>query len=426
MNTGNALMIILSFVTFSFTEETLTLKKVIDLSIRQGIAPASSQIQKEQKSLSVKDKRSAFYPELSTSLSSGANGALNSSQWRSSVKASAGVSYSFNPSADAAYKSSLAQERAAQYQYDQSINKIAADAVTNYIKTLYAQKKIAVAKNNLDYQKTKLAQIEEYRNAGKKSIADVLQQQTAVAEGEASMLDAEQEQGRAFLSLLNILGMNLDSSIQLDTGELSELVPILTSADTSFSIDSLPSILSQQFTIKSGELTLKENRLAYAPSINGSASVGQSYSGIIGDDHDFSDPDGSVSISLTYPIFDRNKRKLNIASQILNIKSAVLSLREIEQDAAFEHKQSLYDLDNARKRLGVAETRLAAAKQSLDATTQRYEAGASTLVEVAMVNNSYLSAVNSRLEAQSSILTASIALLQENGKIINFFDKIYK
>ena len=420
---------IITIITgYSFAaDSTLTLKSVIDLAIKQSTSTQLSKNQVDQKKVSVLQEKDGFLPEASASLSSGSSGKLNSSDpWSSSTSGSLSASYTYTPSASANYNSAKAQASASEFTHKQTVNDVAADAILAYTKALYAQKTIAIVKNNLDYQKSKLSQIEEYRTAGKKSIADVLQQQTVVAEGEASLLEAEQTYGKALLTLFKTAGIDLNSRLLLDTTDLSFLVTALSSTDTAAAIfDSIPQIQAQQKAIESSAFSLKSARLAYAPSITGSASTGISYDGIIGEDHDVSDPTGRVSFSLSYPLFDQFQRKHTIQKQSLTLQSAKLQLTELERTVQLQFKQYMYDLEIARKQLSVAETRLTAAKQSLDATTQRYDAGASTLVEVALVNNSYLSAVNSQLSAESAIMTACVNLLQVNGQTYTFFEKLY-
>jgi outer membrane protein len=334
-----------------------------------------------------------------------------------------GLSYSFTPSSIPVYQAAQIQGKAAQYQYQQTINDVTATAVESYVKALYALKKTAIAQNNLDYQKSKLQEIDEYRRAGKKSIADVLQQQTAVAEGDAALLEAQQSYGRTLISIFNMTGLPLNSQQVLDTSELPELVNSMIKRDSvakEIDLNTIPQIQSQQQTISAASYGIKSARMSYFPSISGSLGSSSNENA-----NSWSTPTAKVSLNISYPIFDQFSRKQNIQKASLNLQSAKLTLQELEKNALLQHRLTAYDLEIAKKQLDVANTRLSAAKQSLDATSQRYEAGASTLVEVAMVNNSYLSAVNSRLQAESAILLAYFNMLQENGQIHNFVENLF-
>jgi outer membrane protein TolC len=228
------------------------------------------------------------------------------------------------------------------------------------------------------------------------------------------------------LSLYNITGMNIRSTVPIDTNEVTSLLSRFSMQDdgksTELLLDSIPQIQSQQNTVRSSQFRIKSARLAYAPSVNGSASTGMSYGGIVGENHDLNDPTGRLSLSLSYPLFDQYKRKLNISRETLSLKSAQLQLSELERKVELQYEQYRYDLQVAHKQLAVAQTRLTAAKQSLDAINERYNAGASTLVEVASVNTSYLGAINSQLSAESSLLSAYVNLLQIRGDAASFFN----
>ncbi len=419
------LLSVVSLTSFGATDSTLTLKTVIDLAIKQGISAQQSLIQVDQKRLAVQQAQSAFLPKVNSSLSSSTGSKITSSpSFSSSADASIGVSYRFSPSSIPAYQAAKVQNKGSEYQYQQKKNEITTEAIKTYIKAIYAQKKINTAQSNLNYQKSKLQQIEEYRNAGKKSIADVLQQQTAVAESEATLLEAQQSYGKLILSLYDICSLPLTAQHTLDTTVLEPIVGKVMKSDSSvkkIEIDNNPQILSSQMSVSAAELSVKKEQMNYLPSIDGSLSGGHSWDG---KENGVNDPTGRASISISYPIFDAYSRKQSVKRAGLDLQNAKLDLQKQQKDISLQHSQTVYDLEMAQKQFQVAETRLTAAKQSLDATTERYDAGASTLVEVAMVNASYLSAVNAQLQAESSILTAYFDMLKSNGQIKNFVDTI--
>jgi outer membrane protein len=412
---------------YAFSQDsTLTLSDAIKYSVAQNTSTLLSKNQIDQKDIALKTEQYGRLPDVSASLSSSVVGNLTSeSQWKGSTGGSLGASYTYTPSAGMNIKSLKAQSDASLFSYKQTVNDITASVVSAYIKAAYAQKAIAIVKNNLDYQKEKLTQIEEFKNAGKKSISDVLQQQTAVAEGEASLLTAEQTFGKAMLSLFSIAGIDIHSTVSIDTNEVISLLSRFSKQDSNsnkFNIDSVPQIQSQQRTVLSSQFRIQSARLAYVPTIKGAAGTDISYGGLAGQNHDLSDPTGHLSLSLSYPVFDQYKRKLSISREKLTLQSAQLQLTDLERKVGLQYEQYNYDLQIARKQLAVAHTRLTAAKQSLDAINERYDAGASTLVEVAMVNTSYLGAVNSQLSAESSLLSAYVNLLQVCGDAASFFN----
>jgi outer membrane protein len=420
------------YVTAS--DSTLTLQTVVELAIKQGTSSQQSLNQIEQKKLAIKQAGSDFLPEVKTSLSTNTSGKIENSPWTSNTDASIGASYTFTPSSLPAYKEAQVQGKASQYQYQQTINDVTATAVESYVKALYALKKTDIAQNNLDYQKSKLQQIEEYRSAGKKSIADVLQQQTVVAEGEASLLEAQQSYGRIIITIFNMTGLPLNTRRSLDTSELPKLVNGMNEKDSvvkEINLSTIPQIQSQKQLISAASLGIKSAKMSYFPSITGSLSSGSSWIGTNvsttsnENPNSWSDPTAKVSLSISYPIFDQFSRKQNVQKASLNLQYENLQLQDLEKNALLQHRLTGYDLEIAKKQLNVADTRLSAAKQSLEATTQRYDAGASTLVEVAMVNNSYLSAVNSRLESESAILLAYFNMLQENGQIHSIVQNLF-
>ncbi len=421
-------LFVIAVSSYSASDGTLTITRVVELAVKQGTGTQLALNQVNQTKLGIKQAKSSFLPALNSSLSTSSNGALNSSSWSSpSTGANVELSYKFSPSSIPAYQASKIQSKATEYQYQQTINDVTTNAVESYISALYASKKINIAKNNLDYQKSKLQQIEEYRNAGTKSIADVLQQQTVVAEGEAAFLLAQQGYGRAILSIYNICGLPLTSQYQLDTTSLSRIVSNVMKDNTiakEMDLNTVPQILSQQQVVSAAAYEMKSEQMKYLPSFTGAVGGGRSWNDVTSREGS-TDPTGKVSFGVSYPIFDQFNRRQSVEKAILDLKAANLRLQELEKSVSLQHSQTVFDLEMAQKQLQVAETRLTAARQSLEATTQRYDAGASTLVEVAMVNSSYLNAENARLQAESSILTAYFNMLNQNGQISTFINNIF-
>jgi outer membrane protein len=410
-------------------DSTLTLGTVVDLALKQGISTRQSMNQVSLGKLGVQQASSAFLPDLKTSLSSSAGKTINSEKpWSSSVDASLGLAYNYLPSSMQSYQAVKEQSKAAEYQYQNVKNQVAVDIAQQYVKAVYALKKIEIVKNDLEYQQSKLQQIEAYRSAGKKSLADELQQKTAVAEGESALLQSQQTYGRIMLTIADMAGLPLQNKYTPDTTGFELSFNNAIAKDSSMKTLQMrnnPSVQAQEFSVSAQEHSLKSAQMSYLPTVTGSLSGDYSRNN---DGRDvvtsrFSEPSARASLTVSFPIFDKFNRKQNVQKAQLTLQSEQLKLQQLEKDLSLQHEQTLYDLEIAQKQLQVADIRLDAARQSLDAVTQRYDVGASTLVEVAMVNTSYLSAVDSKLQAESNLISAYFKILDEKGQVYNFVNE---
>jgi outer membrane protein len=412
----------LADVENSTGDTLLTLKKLVDLAIENGTTTLLSKNQIKLQQINVRAANSDFLPEVRSAISA-SEGRGGKTDWSGSNDISAGISYSFSPSSIPNVQSAEKKQSSSEFQYQQTIDEVRADAIKMYIDAVYTLKRIEIAKKEYEYQKLKLQQIEEYRNAGKRSLSDVLQQQTITAESEAALLDAKQGYERAMLSLFNVASLPLNTHMAPDTNGFTSMMSSLSLPDSSvvpvLDLDVIAEFQAKKRDIEASELSYKSVKAAYIPSISGSLNSGTAISGSEG----FSEPDLRASVSISYPIFDKFQRKQKIQAAQLNLDNTQIQLRELEKSIRLEYQHSISDLQMARKQLEVAMVRLLSARQALDAVMARYESGMSTLVETALANNSYLSAVDARLKAEISILTSYVSLLKITGSIDSFMEK---
>lgn len=413
----------LAEVQSSADDTLLSLNRLIELAIENGTTPQLSKNQIKQQQINVQSANSEFLPEVRSGVSASASRTENDS-WNGSNSISAGVSYSFSPSSIHNVKSTEKKRASSELAYQQTIDGVMADAIITYINAVYTLKKIEIAVNNNNYQKLKLQQIEEFRNAGKRSLSDVLQQQTITVESEAALLQVKLGYDRAMLSLFSTASLPLDSRMVPDTNVLPALMSTAALIDSALvpalDLNVIAQYQAKKRDLEAAELTFKSVKAAYIPSISGSLNSGTDYASPGG----FSEPDLRASVNISYPIFDRFSRKLRVQSAQLSLDNLYLQLTELEKSIKLEYQYSCSDLEMAWKQFDVAKVRLLSARDALDAVMARYESGMSTLLETTLANNSYLDALDSRLKAEISILNSYISLLRVNGSIQSFVEKI--
>jgi outer membrane protein len=400
-------------------KSVLTLNEIVKLVIENGTTIQLSKNKIKRQKVNVKEVHSTFLPEIKTSISTGTSiqngGSLNNSNGLSTR-----IDYTFTPSSLPKLRSAQRMQEYSELDHEQSLRKITAEAIMAYIDAVYAIKMIGISECNYKYQKMKLEQVEAYRDAGKKSLSDLLQQQTETAESEVSLYGAQMEYDRKKLFLYDIASLPLNSRITLDTNEFSSILSSIASTDSSvipvLVLNEIVQFQAKKKEIEAAELTLKATNAAYLPSIEGNINDKTGYTTYNG----FSKPDLQASIVLSYPIFDKFNRKQKIQSAQLNLEDSRVELKELEKRIQLDYEYSLSDLKIAEKQLNVANVRVNSAKQAFDAVMVRYESGMSTLLETILANNSYQDAIRSRLNAEISILTSYISIMNITDKINSF------
>jgi outer membrane protein len=113
---------------------------------------------------------------------------------------------------------------------------------------------------------------------------------------------------------------------------------------------------------------------------------------------------GSVSLSVSVPLFDRLTSGRAIERANVQVDNARLSLEDQRQQVALEVKRAVLDREAAVARLDAADARVAAAEQALTATEARYDAGVATLFEVSQSRTAYVDAVSAQVRARYTLV----------------------
>jgi outer membrane protein len=129
---------------------------------------------------------------------------------------------------------------------------------------------------------------------------------------------------------------------------------------------------------------------------------------------------GSVSMTLSIPVFNRLQTKTGVERSRVQLSNAELDLQNMSQTVALEVRQAYLDYQTAVKRLDVTEKQLRSAEQSVAVEQERYNVGASTLVELQTARAAFVDAASKRAQAiyqfifQSRVIDYYLGALDPN------------
>jgi outer membrane protein len=108
---------------------------------------------------------------------------------------------------------------------------------------------------------------------------------------------------------------------------------------------------------------------------------------------------GSMSLSLSIPLFDRFATRTNVHRAKISYENSQLDLDNLRQNVALEVRQAYLDYQTAAKRLDVTEIQLRSAQQAEAVEQERYNVGASTLVELTQARATLVDSESQRAQA---------------------------
>jgi outer membrane protein len=416
-------LLFLSPALLATAQETRTISfdEAVRLALEQNVTLQQVANQTEFQAIAVQRQRMNFFPSLAIGTQgrqrygrtfSEAEGQIVNESRDFGAGLDANVNL-FRGFADVAnLERARYQLEAGQSTYEWQRQTTVFSVMSTYLTLIERREVIGIQEEALEAQRQQLAQIEQFTAVGTRPISDLYQQQAQVASAELSVIEAERLYQFAEAQLIQLLQLDPFgnySFVAPDVDDL-EITPgtynpgeLLRTA-----LDRRTDIQARRFFIDAAETNVRAARSTMWPSINLGGSVGSNYSNVRAlsfyDQFMESNRFGSLSLQISFPIFDRNVTRHNVQQARVELSNAELELDGRQQEVAVQVRQAYLDFQTAIKRVQVSEVQLTAANQALEAEQERYNLGAATLVELSQARALQVQAASQRVQALYDLL----------------------
>ena len=237
-------------------------------------------------------------------------------------------------------------------------------------------------------------------------------------------LRARVEYGNSQLQLISANGtllysqLNLGATVGVDgpvqpvadsTLEL-RLGPLDTATLRREAMSSAPAIRRAEASLAAARAALAANRAQWLPTVSANANKSWSRStGGITDSIPFQ-PQWSISLSFSYPIFNGFTREYSIVSADAAVVNAQATLRNARLILEAQLSQEIANLDGFAAQIDIGRVTVAAAEEDLRMQRERYRLGTSTIVEL-------LTSQSALFKAQADFVQARFNYLVSRAKI---------
>lgn len=418
--------------------DTLTLERCIQLAIENSFAVLRAQNTLDLTGASLIQAYGQFLPDLRVSagftpitVSNSLQGQLNpfDSTLFFNLRGSEGKSANYNISSSlnlfngfsdiASLRRAMKQKDADTYSLTRAKQDIAFNVAQSYLQVLLNEELLRIAKENLKSSQERLRQFQEQTRVGSRAIADLYQQEAQAANDELTVIQRENTLRNSKILLLRQIRADLEK-------EYAFAVPpsdtILLNLDVKNSAMMIQSALATRADLKAREKSIEAAlwsvRAAegnYLPSLNLSFSYGanaftQDRLTIDGQPRppallpNFSrqlreQTSYNLSLVLSWNIFDRFTRELQLQQAKINEKNSQLAFEELKLQIIGEVKQALGDYNAAVLQLASSEKGLISAKQAYETVAKRYEVGSANFVELITQQAALVQAQSNRAQA---------------------------
>lgn len=335
-------------------------------------------------------------------------------------------------------------QRAASYDTEQALDNLQLNVVTFYLNVMFAEDNLENANNQLEISTRQLERMEALIDAGAMAPSEIYDLQVQVALDEERVVLAENGVSQSMLQLKNILMLPPDTDMVLDRPELEvpEADPLLT-ADFEFlyekALETQAMVKSSEMLISSAEMGEKIASGALLPSVNFGGSISTNYSsraqqitgftpvveqipatingdpvviGFPGTVPEFKDQSYldqldanfgyGVGFSVSIPIYNNYRSRLNLQRAKLNTIMAVNSNETIKQNLRTNISQAQSDARAAAQAYRASERSLEASEMAMRNAERKLEAGTATTFDLVnsqnILNNSRTNLLQARYD----------------------------
>ncbi len=442
------------------TERTIDFNEAVRIALDQNTTLKRASNNARQQDIAVARARMNFLPNLTMSTGGNRNfgrsfsqeegGIVNETSDFFTVNARSSVNLFRGFEKFASLDQANLRSQAGELNLERARQDVVFTVMERYLAFIQNQDLIRVRQEELDAQRQQLEQIQELVDAGARPVSELYQQEATVAGAEQQLLSAEREAELSKTRLIQALQLDPFGTYTFEAPsvEPQDLQPESYELDRLFNraFERRTDLRASEVGVQAAEEGVTIARSSYYPSISLSFDYGSNWSSTArlpvpgtgsdptivqiptaggnntvpypvpgtGSSPEFQEPSfmdqldnrrgGSISLGLSFPIFDRMQTKHNVEQARVELANARYDLQDQKQEVALQVRQAYLDYENAEKRLDVASKRLRAAERAREAAQERYNLGSATFVELAQANADYVSAASEQVQARYDFL----------------------
>lgn len=312
--------------------------------------------------------------------------------------------------------------QAALADLDRARENISLQVTSQYLECLYQKELVEVTVRQCELSKNQLRRIQLLFDNGKKSEADLAEAKSAVANDELTLTQATNNYDITLLTLSQLLELETPKGFSVEkpsetSSALNELKEVPSADGLEYS--TRPSIIAEQYRLKSAEKSISIAKAGYYPTLNFSAGLGSNYYKTSGFQ---ADPFGTqlknnfnqyLSFSLSIPIFNRFTTRNSVRQARIAVENQRLTLENTRKTLYKEMQQAYYNAVAAQKQYESSQTACDAASASFNLMQKKYENGKANSTEFEEQKTRYMKAQADHLQAKYTYIFRQ--------KILNFY-----
>jgi outer membrane protein TolC len=302
---------------------------------------------------------------------------------------------------------------AARSDVDSTEEQVAAQVARAYLAAVRADADVETAQSDVTLAEAVLKQAENQKAAGTGTGIEITRAKVQLANDRQRLLVAGNQRTSARLQLMRVMGLRLDTELEL-TDKLA-YVPVDAVTIEQAKAQALkerPDLKAQQEREANARMAASATKMERLPSV---AAFGDY--GAIGTGFDNALPTRTYGVSLRVPVFDGGRRDARRAESASQYRSEKVRTNDLKEQIELDVRLALDGLESAEQQVKVAKEGLELSENELAQARRRVDAGVAIGVEVTDAQTRLERARDNQTAALYNYNVARIDLAQSMGKV---------
>lgn len=426
-------------------KQTWTLQECIDYALAHNITIRQNRVSAESSRDQEATAQAALFPTLSGSVSqrivnrpNSTNGTIisgdniTSSESKTSYNGNYGLDLNWTLYNGGKRMNQIRQQKlntqVADLAVGECMNSIEESIIQLYAQILYALESVKMNESTLMVSQKQYERGEVLYQAGSIASSDLAQLEAQVSNDNYQLVMSQNSLADYKLQLKQLLELDGDFEMNIEVKELeneSVLRPLPLKEDVYQTALTLrPEIQSGQLSIDLAELSVKEARAGYLPTLSLTAGIGTTHSN--GNDFTFGEQmkrnwNNSIGFTLSIPIYDRRQTRGAINQAKYQRQTRTLDLLE-RQKTLYKTIENLWlEAHSAQQQYVAASQKLKSSETSFALVSEQFNVGMKNTVELLTEKNNLSSAQQETLQAKYMALLHAGLLRFYQGEKVNLF-----
>lgn len=294
-----------------------------------------------------------------------------------------------------------------------SAKNVVVDVRRSYFAARAQRSLVDVARASIENLQRHLDQIQGFVQVGTRPEIDLAQARTDVANGQLSLINAQNAYATAKAQLGRSIGMLDLTGFEVGDDDLApvdgEELPVARL--TAIAIEKRPETLAAERQVDSYEMSARAYRGSYAPTLSASAGASETGTslGSLG-------PAWNVGAALTWPIFQGGQTKALVREAEANADAARAQLETTKLQIRLDIQQAQIGIQSAKAARVAADEVVTNARVRLRLAEGRYAQGVGSVIELGDAQLVLTNALAQVVQAQYQLASARADLLAALGR----------